>query len=143
MENKVQKEMVSNILNLSMCANKNCMESRQKLMNNKKVYEKLLSANLEMNTAKKEKLLSEIYKNKLVFDYNNCIFTNCKKMYLNLIKFIEKTLNSTPYPKEKKDKINKLIKEIKTIFNDKILTHDKINKILMNFAIIQSTIFSK
>ena len=143
MENKVQKEMVHNILNLTMCANKNCMESRQKLMNNKRVYEKLLAANLEMNSAKKEKLLSEIYKNKLVFDHNNCILTNCKKMYFDLINFIEKTLNSTPYPKEKKDKINKLIKEIKTSFNTKTLTHDKINKILMNFVLIQSIILAK
>jgi len=141
--NSEMQKMIGVISELSMCSTQKCGESRKKMIENKEIYKQYLQANLEIDIKKKEKLLKEVYKNKLVYDYNHCIFNNCKKMYHDLLKVLESFIGIIKFPKETKMEISKNVKKIKSLLNSKNINDDKINEILTLFIIIQSFLKSK
>jgi len=133
-------ELFKLISQISICSSKNCSESKTKMMNDTEIFQKYMKANLEPDVKKKTELLNKIYKNKLVYEYNNCLFKHCSKLYVELINIIEKIINLKQLPKEKKDLLNKLIKEIKKDVKSPKISNEKINRILNNFNILQSLI---
>jgi hypothetical protein len=135
-------KMFGVIANLSTCSAKKCGDARKKMMENKNVYQQYLIANSEIDIKKKQKLLNDIYKNKLVYDYNNCIFNNCKNMYKDLVKVFKTFIEIAPFSKENKNKINDYLIKIEKILKIKNISNAEINEILKYFIIIQGLIKS-
>lgn len=146
MHNNIQNQlnnMIKSITDLTLCSNKNCIEARNKLLENKIIYEKFLKASLELDADKKEKLLNEVYKNKQVIEYNACVFKHCKKMYINLFNIFDSLIKIAPFPKDKKDKLKEILDKVKPILKSSNLTNSQITKIIKNFTIIQTILRAK
>jgi hypothetical protein len=136
MDVKLLNEIKTLIVSMAMCAFDNCKETRKKINDNLKIENKFKNAMFENNVNKKDKLLTEIYKNKLVYNYNKCIFKNCKIIYDSFLDKIEKIIIIPQFSKTKKEKINKYLKDIKTIFKSKKIDIKTINTIIKNSEMI-------
>lgn len=136
MDIKLLNEIKTIIVTMAMCAFDNCKETRKKINDNLKIEDKFKNAMFENDVNKKNKLLTEIYKNKLVYNYNKCIIKNCKIIYNDFLDKIEKIINIPQFPKNKKEQINNYLKDIKTIFKSKKTNIKTINIIIKNSEII-------
>jgi hypothetical protein len=136
MDIKLLNEIKTLIVTMAMCAFDNCKETRKKINDNLKIENKFKNAMFENDVNKKDELLTEIYKNKLVLNYNKCIIKNCKIIYNDFLNKIEKIINIPQFPKNKKEKINNYLKDIKTIFKSKKTNIKIINTIIKNSELI-------
>jgi hypothetical protein len=136
MDIKLLNEIKTIIVTMAMCAFDNCKETRKKINDNLKIEDKFKNAMFENDVNKKNKLLTEIYKNKLVYNYNKCIIKNCKIIYNDFLDKIEKIISIPQFPKNKKEQINNYLKDIKTIFKSKKTNIKTINIIIKNSEII-------
>jgi len=136
------KKISKIIMKLVQCSSQNCGKLFNKLKKDKETYNKYLKANTEIDIIKKEKLLNEIYKNKLVYEYNNCIIINCKNIYIESLDILEKIINISSHSNEIKINIINILNKIKKIFKFKNLSKKKINEVIINFSLLQSLLKS-
>lgn len=136
MDIKLLNEIKTIIVSMAICAFDNCKETRKKINDNLKIEDKFKNAMFENNVNRKDKLLTEIYKNKLVYNYNKCIIKNCKIVYNDFLNKIEKIINIPQFPKNKKEQINSYLKNLKIVFKSNKINIKNINIIIKNSEII-------
>jgi hypothetical protein len=145
MDHKLLKDIMSMIISTFSCSLEKCMHTHKNINSNLKIKEQYNNALLEKDINKKKKLLTEVYKHKILYEHNKCIFTNCRTLYNKFFDIVEKIINNPEILKDKNknQQIKKYLKDVKIILKSKNINIEKINTISKNFDIIGTLITRK
>ena len=112
-------EMMNIVFSLMECSKKNCLEKKKKLLADKELVIKYKEAELIKDREQKIKVLTELGKNNLLYEYDKCVIKNCKRILIDLINIFKKNMEYIP---NINSKFNKLIKDNELILKKKDLT---------------------
>jgi isocitrate/isopropylmalate dehydrogenase len=113
------------------CSKKHCLEKRDKIMNNKETAALFMQYNAEKNTNKKIKLLAKLNEdNNIIYEYDKCVFMNCKNGMKDLMTIFKKHVEEIPktHPNYKKlhnivNSLNNLVDNPETIDKKKYIKY--------------------
>ena len=112
-------EMMKILFSLMKCSRKNCLEKKKKILADKELVIKYKQAELINDREQKIKVLTELGKNNLLYEYDKCVIKNCKRILIDLIGILNKNLKNIP---NINSNFNKLIKDNELILKKKDLT---------------------
>ena len=112
-------EMMNMLFSLMECSIKNCLEKKKKLLADSELVIKYKQAELIKDREQKIKVLTELGKNNLLYEYDKCVIKNCKRILIDLIGILNKNLKNIP---NINSNFNKLIKDNELILKKKDLT---------------------
>ena len=112
-------EMMNMLFSLMKCSRKNCLEKKKKILADKELVIKYKQAELINDREQKIKVLTELGKNNLLYEYDKCVIKNCKRILIDLIGILNKNLKNIP---NINSNFNKLIKDNELILKKKDLT---------------------
>jgi hypothetical protein len=125
MEKKSEKieDMINIGLLLLKCSNDTCMSQKKEIGKNKKLLEKYAKFDSITDNNEKAKVLTELTNNNKVYEYEKCVFNNCKEILKNLINSLKISISSNiPKTNEKYKKINVIINKLNVLFAKKTYT---------------------
>ena len=112
-------EMMNMLFSLMECSIKNCLEKKKKLLADSELVIKYKQAELIKDREQKIKVLTELGKNNLLYEYDKCVIKNCKRILIDLIGILKKNMKNIP---NINSNFNKLIKDNELILKKKDLT---------------------
>ena len=112
-------EMMNMLFSLMECSKKNCLEKKKKLLADSELVIKYKQAELIKDREQKIKVLTELGKNNLLYEYDKCVIKNCKRILIDLIGILKKNMKNIP---NINSNFNKLIKDNELILKKKDLT---------------------
>ena len=112
-------EMMKILFSLMKCSRKNCLEKKKKILADKELVIKYKQAELINDREQKIKVLTELGKNNLLYEYDKCVIKNCKRILIDLIGILKKNMKNIP---NINSNFNKLIKDNELILKKKDLT---------------------
>ena len=77
-------------------------------MTNKKTGPLYIAYTTETDTHKKLKLLNELSKNNIAYQYDKCVVNHCKKIFKDLMKLLRTFISVIPHTNPKREKIDNL-----------------------------------
>lgn len=135
-------EMIKIMVEIVKCSKINCSAQENKMNTNKKTAALVKKYNTEPNNENKIKLINEISKNNLIYEYSKCVVKNCKKIFDDYIKFLKSFINILPDNNPKREKFEKFITELEKIFNSSKLSKSQFKISAKNIAELKSLITS-
>ena len=105
------------------CSKKNCSKQKKKLMTNKKTGPLYIAYTTETDTHKKLKLLNELSKNNIAYQYDKCVVNHCKKIFKDLMKLLRTFISVIPHTNPKREKLDNMLTKL-----EKLFTTDKLTK---------------
>jgi hypothetical protein len=116
LENKMDK--LINIFTIAdKCVTKNCSQQKNNIMADKKASNLYHDFTMLKDIDRKIKLMNEYTDNKIIYEYEKCVFNHCKKIYYDLIKLLKSLLTEIPYSNPKRAELENMIIEIETSLN--------------------------
>lgn len=112
-------EIMNIVFSLMECSRKNCLEKKKKILADKELVIKYKQAELIKDREQKIKVLTELGKNNLLYEYDKCVIKNCKRILIDLIGILKKNMKYIP---NINSNFNKLIKDNELILKKKELT---------------------
>lgn len=112
-------EIMNILFSLMECSRKNCLEKKKKLLADSELVIKYKQAELIKDREQKIKVLTELGKNNLLYEYDKCVIKNCKKILIDIINIFKKNMKYIP---NNNSNFNKLIKDNELILKKKELT---------------------
>lgn len=137
---KKMDEITKIAFELIKCSNQNCTAQKNKMMANKKAATLYIKYKTESNRENKIKLLDEIYKNKIIYEYNKCMIKNCKTIYNDIIKFLRSLIAIIPHTNPISKELENMITELEKIYNKDNLTQNEFKIFGKNVAKLMSAI---
>lgn len=115
-------DIMSSVILLAKCSKTNCLEQKKRLEANKILFEKYKNVKNEPNKQKRDKIINELHKDNIIYEYDKCIIKHCKKMYLDIIIIIKKYVNALPPNNPARIKLNTIFIELDKLLNKPNLT---------------------
>lgn len=112
-------EIMNILFSLMECSRKNCLEKKKKLLADSELVIKYKQAELIKDREQKIKVLTELGKNNLLYEYDKCVIKNCKRILIDLINIFKKNMKYIP---NINSNFNNLIKDNELILKKKDLT---------------------
>lgn len=115
-------EIMNIVFSLMECSRKNCLEKKKKLLADSELVIKYKQAELIKDREQKIKVLTELGKNNLLYEYDKCVIKNCKKILIDIINIFKKNMKYMKYIPNINSNFNNLIKDNELILKKKDLT---------------------
>lgn len=122
---------MASMMLLAKCSKDNCLEQKKRLESNKILFEKYKHVKNEPDKQKRNKIINELHKDNIIYEYDKCIIKNCKKMYKDIITIIQKYVDSLPHNNPRHLKINTILKELDKLINKPNFTKKEYVKFLI------------
>ena len=116
LENKIDK-FLNIFIKADKCITKNCSQQKNKLMADKKASNLYHDFTMLKDIDRKIKLMNEFTDNKIIYEYEKCVFKHCKKIYYDVIKLLKLLLTEIPNSNPKRIELENMIIEIETSLN--------------------------
>ncbi len=130
---------------LTKCAIKRCNATMVKVQQNKDVQKsKFLAANT-FDFKKKKEYINKIVYNKDVINHDKCLYRECRKVYMKMIRSLIRTfenfLDSNLFKSNTSD-IRKYLKDIRYLMKNKSLSVTDVNNIQKNKNLLVMTLMT-
>ena len=134
-----KSEKIEDMINIGLlllkCSNDTCMSQKIEIGKNKKLLEKYAKFDNITDNNEKAKLLAELTNNIKVYEYEKCVFNNCKEILKNLINSLKISISSNiPKTDEKYKKINVIINKLNVLFAKKTYTKKDHNEFTLYYS---------
>jgi hypothetical protein len=129
---------------LATCYSNKCGVLKNKLQEDKDYMTSIIQS-IKMNKSKKkDKLLDKLSEHEILYNYNKCIFKNCKSIYKNFLNIMKLNVNILHKTHPKYKEMNYYISELEKLMNAKTLLTKEENKLFIkNSHNLMSTIMPK
>lgn len=127
-------EMISILLSVMECSNKNCIKEKQAIEKNKDLIAKKTRLNLTTDDNEKAKILTELSKNNTIYKYDKCVFKNCREILKKLINMFKTIASNIPKTNSKYNTIDKMINELNILFEKINYTKEDHKIFITNFT---------
>jgi len=134
-EKELMTLMFKNLFNLIQCAMKNCKSLYMLTDKDEKLKKLRMNINKETDNKKRETLIRKLNENKLLIEYQTCLYENCLKEVKEILKNINDIIK---YKKVKIDK--KYMETSKRLLKKKVLTFDELRELSNIYLILTHTI---
>lgn len=137
-EKELMGLMFKNLFNLIQCAMKNCKRLYMLTDKDEKLKKLRMNINKESDDKKRETLIRKLNENKLLIEYQTCLYANCLKEVKEILKNINEIIK---YKKVKIDK--KYMETSKRLLKKKVLTFDELRELSNIYLILNYTIMQQ
>ena len=100
------------------CSAKSCAEQKKKIVSDPVISKLFMEYSLEKDSKKKIILLKKLNKHNIVYDYDACIFKNCKDILKSLMNIIKTQVDKIPKTNDNYKKLTGLINIIDKIIDN-------------------------
>ncbi len=120
MNKNLQKKMdklLTIYVKIGKCMGKNCSQQHKKMLTDKKAANLYNDFSMLKDIERKLKLMNEFTDNKIIYEYEKCVFKHCKKIYNELIKLFRSFVSVIPNTNPKRTELENMITEMEISLN--------------------------
>ena len=111
-------DMMKIAFSMMSCSAKSCSEQKKKIMSNPATSKLYMEYLLEKDVKKKIILLNKLNEHNIMYEYDVCIFNNCRDILKSLMNIIKTHVDKIPKSNENHKKLTTLIKMLDTIIDN-------------------------
>lgn len=111
-------DMLKIAFSMMACSAKSCSEQKKKIMSDPATSKLFMEYSLEKDFKKKIILLKKLNKHNIIYEYDACIFKNCKDILKSLMNIVKTHVDKIPKTNENYKKLNGLINIINKIIDN-------------------------
>ena len=138
-QTKEIQDMMNITLSLMNCSKDKCMIQKNEILKNMDIVKKYAKLNYITDKNEITKIVNQLGKNNIVFEYEKCVFNNCKKILKNLINMLQLfVVTNLPETDKKYKKITTLLNKLSIIINKKEYTIKDNNEFIKNNILLMN-----
>jgi hypothetical protein len=112
------EEMMKIAFSMMACSAKSCSVQKKEIMSNPVTSKLYMEYSLEKDINKKIKLLKQLNKHNIVYEYDACVLKNCKDILKSLINIIKGNVDKIPKTNVNHKKLTTLINMLNKIIDN-------------------------